>query len=83
MVSLSTGLWSIDPTSVMLTAACLLMLGINSQAENQIVNTWPDSGPPRQEDGLLNHVDLVQMLDIVDLEAGTTVAGMHAHSLPV
>lgn len=45
------------------------------QAENEIVNTWPDSGPARQEDGLRNHVDLVQMLDIVDLDAGTTVAG--------
>lgn len=45
------------------------------QAENEIVNTWPDSGPARQEDGLRNHVDLVQMLDIVDMDAGTTVAG--------
>ena len=45
------------------------------QAENVIVNMWPDSGPPRQEDGLRNHVDLVQMLDIVDMDAGTTVAG--------
>ena len=31
--------------------------------------------PAREEGGLLNHVDLVQLLDIVDLEAGTTVAG--------
>lgn len=29
----------------------------------------------REEGGLLSHVDLVQLLDIVDLEAGTTVAG--------
>ena len=32
--------------------------------------------PAREEGGLLSHVDLVQMLDIVDLEQGTTVAGM-------
>ena len=30
---------------------------------------------PREEGSLLSHVDLVQMLDIVDLEQGTTVAG--------
>lgn len=32
-------------------------------------------GEPRQEEKLYNHVDLVQLLDIVDLEAGTAVAG--------
>jgi hypothetical protein len=32
-------------------------------------------GEPRQEAKLYNHVDLVQLLDIVDLEAGTAVAG--------
>ena len=37
-------------------------------------------GELREEDGLRNHVDLVQMLDIVDLEAGTMVAGGHAHA---
>ena len=31
--------------------------------------------PAREEGNLLSHVDLVQMLDIVDLEQGTTVAG--------
>lgn len=43
-----------------------------AQAENVIVKTH---GEPREEDGLRNHVDLVLMLDIVDLEAGTVVAG--------
>lgn len=42
------------------------------QAENVVEKTY---GEPREEDGLRNHVDLVQMLDIVDLEAGTSVAG--------
>ena len=42
------------------------------QAENVVVKTH---GEPREEDGLRNHVDLVLMLDIVDLEAGTVVAG--------
>ena len=42
------------------------------QTENEVVKTW---GTPREEDGLRNHVDLVQMLDIADLQAGTTVAG--------
>ena len=37
-------------------------------------------GEPREEDGLRNHVDLVLMLDIVDLEAGTVVAGAAVHS---
>ena len=32
-------------------------------------------GQPREEDGLRNHVDLVLMLDIVDLESGSAVAG--------
>ncbi len=40
-----------------------------------VVKTY---GEPREEDGLRNHVDLVQMLDIVDLEAGTMVAGAHS-----
>lgn len=31
--------------------------------------------PAREEGGLHSHVDLVLMLDIVDLEQGTTVAG--------
>ena len=42
------------------------------QADNVIVKTV---GELREEDGLRNHVDLVMMLDIVDLENGTTVAG--------
>ena len=43
------------------------------QANNIIVKK--SANPPREEGGLLSHVDLVQMLDIVDLDAGTTVAG--------
>lgn len=42
------------------------------QADNTIVKTW---GTPREDDGLKNHVELVQLLDIADLEAGTQVAG--------
>lgn len=43
------------------------------QANNIVVKK--SANPPREEGGLLSHVDLVQMLDIVDLDAGTTVAG--------
>ena len=42
------------------------------QANNVIVREW---GTPREESELLNHVDLVQTLDIVDLDRGTAVAG--------
>lgn len=45
------------------------------QVENVVVKTY---GELRTEDGLRNHVDLVQLLGIVDLEAGTAVAGVHA-----
>ena len=34
-----------------------------------------EHGTPRTEEKLYNHVDLVQLLDIVDLEKGTVVAG--------
>ncbi len=44
-----------------------------SQADNVIVKTW---GTKRPEDKLYNHVDLVQLLDLVDLEAGSSVAGV-------
>ncbi|KAK9805154.1 hypothetical protein WJX72_002468 [[Myrmecia] bisecta] len=44
----------------------------NDEAENVVVKR---DGVLREEDGLLNHVDLVQLLDIVDLDNGTTVAG--------
>lgn len=37
-----------------------------------VVRTW---GEAREEDGLRNHVDLVLLLDLVDLEAGQAVAG--------
>lgn len=42
------------------------------QAENEVVKTW---GQPREEEKLHNHVAMVQMLDIADLESGTAVAG--------
>lgn len=45
------------------------------QDDNAIVRMF---GEPRQEEKLYNHVDLVQLLDIVNLEAGTTVAGGRA-----
>ena len=43
------------------------------QANNVNVKKSPHAA--REEGGLLSHVDLVQLLDIVDLEAGTAVAG--------
>ena len=42
------------------------------QANNTIVKEY---GVKRMEDKLYNHVDLVSLLGIVDLEAGQTVAG--------
>lgn len=42
------------------------------QDNNAIVREF---GQPRQEEKLYNHVDLVLLLDIVNLEAGTSVAG--------
>lgn len=44
----------------------------NDEANNVIVKTW---GTKRPEHKLYNHVDLVQLLDLVDLEAGSAVAG--------
>lgn len=44
----------------------------NDEANNVIVKTW---GVKRPEEKLYNHVDLVQLLDLVDLEAGSSVAG--------
>ena len=41
-------------------------------------STW---GVPRDEPGLPNHVDLVSMLDIVDLEKGQEVAGSRGYYL--
>lgn len=51
----------------------LLMLRCSVQDNNAIVREF---GTPRQEEKLYNHVDLVQMLDIVNLEAGTQVWGV-------
>ena len=48
------------------------------QAHNVVVKT---EGHMREEPELFNHVDLVQMLGIVDLESGSTVAGTHANHL--
>ncbi len=49
------------------------------QANNVVVKT---EGHLREEPELYNHVDLVQLLDIVDLESGTMVAGViQLHSL--
>ncbi|KAK9799400.1 hypothetical protein WJX73_002247 [Symbiochloris irregularis] len=50
----------------------------NDEADNEVVKTW---GSPREEDGLRNHVDLVQMLDIADLENGSAVAGARGYYL--
>lgn len=48
------------------------------EANNAIVKTF---GEPRQEEKLYNHVDLVQLLGIVNLEAGTEVAGGRGYYL--
>ena len=45
---------------------------MRAQADNAVVKTW---GELREERELRNHVDLVQMLDIADLDAGVSVAG--------
>jgi hypothetical protein len=52
--------------------------GGRAQVDNVVVKTW---GERREEDGLRNHVDLVLLLDLVDLEAGTAVAGARMHAL--
>ena len=49
-----------------------------TQDNNPIERTW---GTPRDETGLPNHVDLVAMLDIVDLEKGQEVAGSRGYYL--
>lgn len=50
----------------------------DDEANNAVVREW---GERRQEEKLYNHVDLVQLLDIVDMEAGTTVAGGRGYYL--
>ena len=49
------------------------------QDNNAVVKEF---GERRQEEGLLNHVDLVLLLDIADLEAGAAVAGAWAARAP-
>lgn len=48
------------------------------QDNNLVVRTW---GTPREEAGLINHVDLVHRLGIAELEAGTDVAGGRGYFL--
>jgi seryl-tRNA synthetase len=48
------------------------------QDNNPVERTW---GEPRHETGLPNHVDLVHMLDLVDLEKGQEVAGSRGYYL--
>jgi len=50
----------------------------NNEDNNPVESSW---GEPRQEAGLPNHVDLVSMLDIVDLEKGQEVAGSRGYYL--
>ena len=59
---------------------CAELVGYNVlQVDNAVVRTW---GTPREEPGRLhNHVDLVQLLDIVELEHGSTVAGSRGYYL--
>eukprot|EP00201_Polytomella_parva_P013922 CAMPEP_0175051398 /NCGR_PEP_ID=MMETSP0052_2-20121109/7774_1 /TAXON_ID=51329 ORGANISM="Polytomella parva, Strain SAG 63-3" /NCGR_SAMPLE_ID=MMETSP0052_2 /ASSEMBLY_ACC=CAM_ASM_000194 /LENGTH=445 /DNA_ID=CAMNT_0016315671 /DNA_START=44 /DNA_END=1381 /DNA_ORIENTATION=- len=48
------------------------------ETNNQIVRTF---GTPRAEEKLHNHVDLIHLLDIVNLEAGQEVAGGRGYYL--
>lgn len=50
----------------------------DNEDNNRVERTW---GSPRAEDGLYNHVDLVQLLDIVSLEEGQDVAGGRGYFL--
>jgi seryl-tRNA synthetase len=50
----------------------------DDEANNVVAKTW---GQPRQEEELYNHVDLVQLLGIVNLEQGTVVAGNRGYYL--
>lgn len=50
----------------------------NDEANNAIVRTW---GEKRMEEKLPNHVDLIGMLDIADVEHGTDVAGSRGYYL--
>jgi seryl-tRNA synthetase len=63
-------------------AAPRLAPGLSSppppQANNAIVKEY---GEKRTEEKLYNHVDLVALLGIVDLEAGQTVAGGRGYYL--
>ena len=60
---------------------CPAVLPRRCQANNAVVREF---GSPRQEQQLYNHVDLVQLLGIVNLEAGTTVGGwQRARGLPL
>jgi len=69
------------------TNAALLKLGnvvhdsvpvSNDEANNAIVREW---GTKREEEKLPNHVDLISMLDIADVEQGTEVAGGRGYYL--
>ncbi|KAJ0974163.1 hypothetical protein J5N97_016128 [Dioscorea zingiberensis] len=44
----------------------------NDEANNEVIRVWGDR---RMEDKLKNHVDLVKLLDLADLEKGADVAG--------
>lgn len=50
----------------------------DNEDNNAVVRTW---GTPLQAEKLPNHVDLIAMLDIVDTEKGTEVAGGRGYYL--
>ena len=56
----------------------LMAMHLISQANNTVVKEY---GERRMEEKLYNHVDLVSLLGIVDLEAGQTVAGGRGYYL--
>ncbi|XP_072972514.1 serine--tRNA ligase [Typha angustifolia] len=50
----------------------------NDEVNNEVIRTW---GERRMEGKLRNHVDLVKLLDIADLEKGADVAGGRGYYL--
>jgi len=51
----------------------------SDEKDNVVVRTWGDPGPAKGKK--YNHVDLVRLLDIVDLDAGVAAAGGRGYYL--
>ena len=92
---LKVGIKEAEARLVELEAACQEAIGpignivhssvpiSDDEANNVIVRTVGELRKPKEEVGekLYNHVDLVQLLDIVELERGTAVAGNRGYYL--